>query len=68
VLTALGPRSGCFKLPGRGRSGRGGRISNGEYSRYVYGGPSGLRARTVRVCAEQVLFAHNGWNLVGDYK
>jgi hypothetical protein len=25
------------------------------------GGPSGLRARTVHVCAECVLFAHNGW-------
>jgi hypothetical protein len=29
------------------------------------GGPSGPRARTVRVCAELVLFAHNGWNLMG---
>jgi hypothetical protein len=25
VLTALGQSSGCFKLPGRGRSGQGGR-------------------------------------------
>jgi hypothetical protein len=32
-----------------------------ENSRYVYGGPSGPRARTVRVCAEHVSFAHNGW-------
>jgi hypothetical protein len=31
----------------------------------MYDGPSGPRARTVRVCAELVLFAHNGWNLMG---
>jgi hypothetical protein len=35
-------------------------ISNRKTSRYLYGGPSGLRARTVRVCAEIVLVAHNG--------
>ena len=40
-------------------------FSNGHYSRYMYGGPSGPRARTVRVCVELVLFAHNSWNLVG---
>jgi hypothetical protein len=39
-----------------------------ENSRYVYGGPSGPRARTVRVCAELVSFAHNSWIWVGDYK
>jgi hypothetical protein len=27
---------------------------------YLYGGPSGHRARTVRVCADSVLVAHNG--------
>jgi hypothetical protein len=53
----------CSKLSGRRRSGQGGRtvrtsiswqlwqISNGKTSCYVYGGPSGPRARTVRVCA-----------------
>jgi hypothetical protein len=58
----------CSKLPGRGRSDQGGRtvrtllswqlwkISNGENNRYVYGGPSGPRARTVRVCAKHVFF------------
>jgi hypothetical protein len=30
----------------------------------MYGGPSGPRAQTVRVCAEHVLFAHNGWILM----
>jgi hypothetical protein len=39
-----------------------------ENSRYVYGGPSGLRARTVHVCAENVLVAHNGWIFVDGYK
>jgi hypothetical protein len=70
----------CSKLPGRGRSDQGGRtvrtllfwqlwqISNEKNSRYVYGGPSGPRARTVRVCAKHVSFAHNGWIWVGDYK
>jgi hypothetical protein len=62
----------CSMLPGFGRSGQGwrivrtslfwqlGYISNGKSSSYLYGGPSGLRARTVRVCAEVVLVAHNG--------
>jgi hypothetical protein len=68
----------CSMLLGRGRSGQGGRtvrtslfwqlwqISNGKNSRYVYGGPSGPRARTVRVCTEHVFFAHNGWIWVRD--
>jgi hypothetical protein len=34
-------------------------VSNGLYSRYWYGGPSGHGARNVRVCVEVVLFAHN---------
>jgi hypothetical protein len=68
------------KLPGPGQSGQGWRavwtslfwqlwqISNGKYNRYLYGGPSGLRARTVRVCAESVLVAHNGWIFEVGYK
>jgi hypothetical protein len=31
----------------------------------MYDGPSGPWARTVRACAEHVLFAHNGWILMG---
>jgi hypothetical protein len=70
----------CSKLPGRGWSGQGGwtvwtllfwqlwQISNEKSSRYVYDEPSGPRARTVRVCAEHVSFAHNGWIWVGGYK
>jgi hypothetical protein len=34
----------------------------------MYDGPSGLRARTVRVCAESVLVAHNGWIFEVGYK
>jgi hypothetical protein len=61
----------CSMLPGLGRSGQSWwtvrtslfwqlwQISNGKTSRYLYGGPSGLRARTIRVCAEIVLVAHN---------
>jgi hypothetical protein len=68
----------------RGRCGRGfavggrscgGRVEAGAVytmplivSRDMYGGPSGPRAWTVRVCADPVLFAHNGWILMGDYK
>jgi hypothetical protein len=70
----------CSKLSGSGRSGQGWRtvrtslfwqiwqISNGKTSFYVYGGPSGPKVRTVRVCAEYVLFAHNGWIWVVCYK
>jgi hypothetical protein len=39
-----------------------------ENSRYVYSGPSGLRARTVRVRAENVPVAHNGWIFEVGYK
>jgi hypothetical protein len=55
-----GPAKGAG-LSGPYFSDSSGRFQMGKSSRYVYGGLSGPRARTVRVCAELVSFAHNGW-------